>query len=154
MSSTAAMAMPSVGDSVVYAATVVVGDKTVDSTIENSLVEKNSKGQFLMKTTTTVKGQTPRIEQAWVDSSTLKSDSTITQTLEQCLVIGGTLDSVTVPAGTFNTCALTATTRVTQNTEWIGAVPFGIVQRKFVGGTPNGGGWEIKNVLQSYVVGK
>ena len=74
-------------------------------------------------TAVTSKGQTETQEQQ-VSEDDLMNGDLVKYLLENCAAQGGKLDKVTVPAGTFDTCALPTQ----DGTTWVGDVIFGIVK--------------------------
>jgi hypothetical protein len=125
--SSALLAMPSVGDMATYK----VRTNGYEGTLKIELTSFDaSTNSFTKKETTSFMGQeTSEVET--VNASELQSESQLQMALAYCSNMGGTLETVSVPAGNFQTCAL-------QNAEGkanIGVVPFALV--KFSNATAN-----------------
>lgn len=125
-----AFAMPTVGDHAVYVGTdQKQGAAPVAGSVELEIKDHNTTNdQYLVRATITTKDQAPQVTDKWTESKNLLSDSKVQQALQFCSVIGGQKANLTVPAGTFDTCAVPVNDKNRQGTVWVGQVPFGVVQ--------------------------
>lgn len=121
--SSAVMAMPAVGDSASY--TITADGQTLTQKIQLTAFNPST-NTFTQLETTTFQGQTQQ-ETSSVAASDLMSDAQADYILSKCTSaeIGGTLERITTPAGTFNTCAVTDETGSAKLN--VGKVPFGLV---------------------------
>ncbi len=142
---TIAQATPLVGDYSNFKVTVDVQGQIVPGTLELALVAKTATG-FKMTNTTKFENQPAEHNEEDVTAEELLNDEIISYLLANCSAQNGKLETVTVPAGTFNTCAISND----NSTSWIGQVPFGMVQRTET--TPEG--YVVNLKLQSFVNGK
>lgn len=122
LSCAVATAMPKIGD---YSSMNVTLNSAAVGTVENELISFDAAtNQFTERTTQTIAGNRS------VSNVTTSgvTDALIAQILATCSSQGGTLQTITEPAGTFNTCAAPVNSNGTVGTMWVGAVPFGIVK--------------------------
>ena len=82
---------------------------------------------YTVKTTLTVGDQKSDDEQQ-VKASDLLTDDLIASTIAQCLQMGGKLEKILVPAGSFDTCAIVIEDENELVTTWVAQVPFGIAK--------------------------
>ena len=130
LASSAALAYPAVGDHAMMSGTVTQGGMNASVTLERSIVSSDvTTDSFAVVETQTINGQ------AQTSTMSSKSDEMITQQqvngmLTYCTLSGGTLETITVPAGTFATCkVLTEDENGHQEGfVWVGDVTFGIVK--------------------------
>lgn len=127
--SSVAFAMPSVNDSASYDVVVTQGNQSQHITYDASLTEYNS-GQdtFKMVEVTTVHGQQPQTQEGWVKGEDLASDELVAELLTNCAKYRGKAGKVTVPAGTFDSCALPQNNNGVVGTLWVAKVSFGIAK--------------------------
>jgi len=126
--SSSAFAMPSVGDDSVFALTNTMNGQTVTGTVEIKLISHNTSNEtWDERESITVNGQSQTQDQS-VATSQLLTDATAQQILASCASIGGKAQSITVPAGTFNTCSIPSSSNGSTGTVWISTVTFGVVQ--------------------------
>lgn len=125
--STVAQAMPAVGDTAAFDGTTVTqqGQPIAFHTVITLTQFDASQNAYMQQSTTTANGIQPVVQQKWVGAQDLISDATVQQILGNCPAAGGTLETVAVPAGTFNTCRIVDNDGSIYN---VGAVPFGIVK--------------------------
>jgi len=142
-----AFAMPAVGDLALYNVTVSQGGQTISGTVETTITATNA-GMFTMQTTMNFNGQS-QVKSEQRSAQDLLSDSTIQQIIAQCAQVGGKIESVTVPAGTFNTCAVPSQEHGTTGTMWVAQVPFGLVKID----QTNAQGQKTYGELQSFKMG-
>lgn len=121
--SASALAMPKVGDSALYR--IQTQGMTFTQKIE--LVSYDaSDDTFVQKETTTHQGQS-QVEVNNVAASDLINDQTADLMLQYCQSqMGGTLQNISVTAGTFATCSVYDP--ASQSQVWMGKVPFGMVK--------------------------
>lgn len=146
--STSAWAMPAVGDHAVYAATYTSTAVTQNYTIDRKISGMNLLAKTFTLDTTFTMGSQSQAQSEVVAAADMTTDAQVTDALTNCVTYGGKTESVTVAAGTFNTCALP-----TQDggTIWVASgVPFAMVKTE--GPTEDGG--TIKAELQSFENGK
>jgi hypothetical protein len=120
--SSALLAMPAVGDMATYK---ILADG-YDIVQKQELVSYNSStGSFTKVTTNLVFGQESTTSEV-VAVADLNTDAELNQLLAYCShpQIGGKLETVSVPAGTFNTCAISEGSQKAN----LGVVPFGLVR--------------------------
>jgi hypothetical protein len=104
---TAAFAMPSVGDDVVFDATITQGNQTAKATVERKLVSfDQNKNTYDQQVTVTFAGQQPQVSDSNVDAANLVTDAQAADAVQNCANYGGTSATVTVPLGTFPVCNL------------------------------------------------
>lgn len=144
--SLSALATPAVGDQAVYSGTVTTKNKTMAYELEQSILSQDTTtGKFKMQTKASYNGKS--LKKAYpVDQQNLLSDSAINQQMTDCTKNLGTLETITVPAGTFNTCKM----KGQGGHVWIASgIPFGIVKTD----GKNFTGQKIFLELQSYING-
>jgi len=128
--STAAFAMPQVGDQAVYDLTLTKDGQTYHAVGVEELVATDG-SRFLQRETQKMDGQPEQVSENWKDASELVSDARADQMLAQCAQAGGSPATTTVPAGSFATCALDVNNQdeggVPSGKVWLGKVPFGVV---------------------------
>jgi hypothetical protein len=126
--SSIALAYPAVNDSVTFNATEVKDTETNQAVLQIHLAAYDSaKDAYQQVSSTTTKGKTTSNEE-WVAASELFNKETYTQVSGNCDQFGGKIESVTVAAGTFETCAIPNEDKNESGVYWIGDVPFGIVK--------------------------
>lgn len=121
---TVAFASPKVGDSATYSASASGMDFSMTLKLTAFNASANS---FTKETVTSMMGQ-EQVESEEVATEDLASDEALSMVMALCEsdAIGGKLASVTVAAGTFDTCEIVdAQSGAIQN---IGVVPFGLVK--------------------------
>lgn len=124
-----AIAYPMVGDKVEYQGTVKK-DPHPEQPINIKMEIKSfdaQKQEWIVQQDTTIGGQTYS-ETEDVDASDMFTPERVQYILTNCVARGGTLESVTVAAGAFDTCKMAKTTTEESKEIWIAAVPFGIVK--------------------------
>src|SRR5579885_2126540 len=128
--STAAFAMPAVGDDSVFDAKLVQGNNSATATLEVKLVSYNQNtNTFDEQQTVTQAGQQPSTSDQNVDAGSLPTDLQVADVLKNCSQQGGTENTTTVPAGKFKTCDLPFQNNDgSKGTVSIADVPFGIVK--------------------------
>ncbi|MGZ3655387.1 MAG: hypothetical protein ACXVB9_02580 [Bdellovibrionota bacterium] len=128
--SSAAFAMPTVGDQAVYDVTIVKDGQTYNATSVIELAQFDAaKNQFLERETQTMAGQQPQVTDTWKNASDLITDAKADQLLANCSAAGGVSATVNVPAGNFSTCVLPVQDDAGKPSGkvWISKVPFGVV---------------------------
>lgn len=123
VASSSLFAMPKIGDMAAYSGSVAGMNMTVKSELT---AFDSQKSTFTKVSTTTFMGQAST-ESEELTSEDLLSEETISAMMEYCETsyINGKRETVAVPAGTFDTCAITSQDGSIIN---IGMVPFGIVK--------------------------
>jgi hypothetical protein len=120
--SSTAMAMPNIGDKVVLTGTA----NGTPASLESELVAANStKTIYTRQNKTTINGET-QTENEEVKAEDLVTDESINTVMTLCEteMINGKLESITVAAGTFDTCKIGSDGAELN----IGRVPFGVVR--------------------------
>jgi hypothetical protein len=127
-----AQAMPTLGDDVVFSSVQVNSGTVTTGTFEMKLVSYDStSGKWTEKQTTTVNG-VAKDENQQIPTSALLTDANVALILTNCTTMSGTLQTVTVPAGNYSTCALPSNSDFSNGTLWVAkGVVFGIVQEDF-----------------------
>ncbi len=139
-------AMPNVGDSALYNVKLTEGTTTNDYTFEQTITSQETNGNFNITQTVAFNGIVDStITQISPDQ--MASTDMIDLYLANCALAEGKLETITVPAGTFNTCAVKDELNATT---WIAHVPFGMVRME---GPTSDGTYRVIE-LQSYVNGK
>ena len=122
--SVAAMAMPNVGDFAVYEidANGMMITQKIELTAYNA-----STGKFTQVETTSFQGQQQQ-QTTMVNGADLPTEATVGQVLTYCETpnVNGVLETVSVPAGSFYTCAINDSQSGMRLN--YGNVPFGIVK--------------------------
>lgn len=143
----AALAMPAVGDKALYNVTETQAGTTYQYTFDQVIVSQDPTTHFFnIDQTITYQGQS-QVKSVQQDPANLPTDSTVTSYITNCVMIGGKLETITIAAGTFNTCVVLTDSG---STLWIANVPFGIAKsiEKYEDGS------EAHIELQSYTHGK
>ncbi|MNJ92555.1 hypothetical protein D3C87_102280 [compost metagenome] len=129
MMSSMAFAYPMVGDTVEYK-----GTYKLDPNPETELVVKKEvvlynelEKEWLVKVDKTMNGSTTT-EVDDVDDEDMMTPEKVQKVLTECVAKGGTLEDLTVPAGTISTCHMKMTCEEDSKEVWIGDVPFGVVK--------------------------
>jgi hypothetical protein len=127
-----AFAMPTLGDDVIFSSVRVNAGAVITGTFEMKLVSFDStSGKWTERQTTTENGVT-KVENEQILSSALLTDAGVALLLANCTTMGGTLQTVTVPAGTFPTCAIASNSDFSNGTLWVAkGIVFGVVQEDF-----------------------
>lgn len=123
---TAAMAMPAIGDNAVYSLQISQGGQSVSGTLETTITANNS-GTFSIESKINLGGQS-QVQTEQKSEQEMVSDALIADLMSNCANYGGKIESVTVPAGTFNACALPAQPQDGTGFTWIAPVAFGVVK--------------------------
>jgi hypothetical protein len=100
--------------------------------------------------TTSIAGQTSSQDQT-LASTSLLTDLQAQEIVANCSSVNGTLATITVPAGTFNTCAAPQNNNGETGTVWVADVTFGIVQESLTNAST---GQQITIQLQSQASGQ
>jgi hypothetical protein len=127
-----AHAMPTVGDEVIFSSVRVNTGAVTTGTFEMKLASFNTASGNWSEIQTTTENGVAKTETEQVPNSALLTDSSVALLLTSCAGMGGALQTVTVPAGTFPTCAIPSNSDFSKGTLWIAkGVVFGIVQEDF-----------------------
>jgi len=124
--SSAALAMPAIGDYARYDGTITQGTSVLAGTVEQEITAQNAQAQYDVKQTQTVQGQGTSSSDTWTNASDLVTDAQIQQVLTYCAQLGGTLQTLTTAAGAINSCAVPLQDQT--GTAWYAAVPFGLAK--------------------------
>jgi putative hemolysin len=124
--SVAAAATPKVGDYSEFDLTVSQGAQSMVGTYSMAIVSEAG-DQVSTLTTIHFEGQTDQVKEEVSKKAEMLNDQTIADVLTNCAQYGGTLETVTVPAGAMNSCKLAL--QENKGHAWIAAVPFGIAKQ-------------------------
>lgn len=103
----AAFAIPNVGDDAVFNVAASDGAHSLTGTDEWNLVSfDQSSGNYDEKDTFTQTGAAPQVKDNKVAAKDILDSAAVNDELANCVAGGGQLATVTVPAGTFDTCAV------------------------------------------------
>ena len=133
-----AFAMPSIGDLAFFDATIQFpGETPQNFSLTQELLQQDPWGNDLERVTENFPGNPPLVEDNWINSANLNSDATVNDDLANCARRNGSLQTLTVPAGTFSTCKMNysgsdANGNAVTGTVWVGKVPFGFVKANTV----------------------
>jgi hypothetical protein len=144
--SASAYATPKLGDYAAFDLTASQNGQTAQGSLEQEIVQANG-DQFLERQTVTFSGQAPEITDNWKPVSEFLDDNTINSIVANCASAGGTAQSITVPAGTYNTCAMNFDSEDSKGTVWITMVPFGVAR---VDTTIKENGVQVTALLRSF----
>ena len=102
-----AFAFPTVGDEALFDLTQTDSSgNTLQGTYEVEILGYDSTmHRYEQRSTQILDGDTS-VQEGETDENQFYSDSVVTDILNRCAQYGGVLETVTVPAGTFNTCAV------------------------------------------------
>lgn len=124
--SVSAYATPRVGDYAAYDVSIALNGQTMQATLQQELVQHDAtQNQFLQRQTIDIPGQQQQVEDSWTPASDFLDDATIEAILGNCAAANGTPQTITVPAGTFDTCAVKFENEGSTGTAFITKVPFG-----------------------------
>ncbi len=130
--SSQSFAYPSVHDYASYLSLTTAKDGTVTRNEQDIEIAEFDPGsnRYREAVSTTVENQAQK-EEVWTNASDMIFPQDIQNVLANCATNGGHLIAVTVPAGTFNTCASSVDHPDGKGTDWLGDVPFGVVKSVF-----------------------
>ncbi len=132
--SSMAFAMPTVGDYAQYDVTVTQEGSTQTGVLDQEITAFNqANNSYSVKSSMNSNNQV-QSQVREVQASQLLSTDVVNQALSNCAQGGATLEVVTTPAGTFNTCAIAipASNGVSGKIN-IGLVAFGLVRSELTG---------------------
>jgi hypothetical protein len=129
LASPMAFAMPTVGDFAAFdvQSTVDGHQQTGVVSYELSSYDAATK-KFHERLTAQETGGPVRVGEKDLTTENLVSDKEIADYLSNCRTYGGRAETLTTPAGSFKTCAISTNDDTTERTIWYGKVPFGIVK--------------------------
>jgi hypothetical protein len=128
----AAHAMPTLGDDVIFSSVRVNAGAVITGTFEMKLVSFDSTSEKWTERQTTTENGVAKVENEQILNSALLTDSGVASLLTNCTSMDGTLQTVTVPAGTYSTCAIASNSDFSNGTLWVAkGVVFGVVQEDF-----------------------
>ena len=125
--SVSAYAMPTVGDYAAYDVVLPNPNKTVISFQQELVAFDATRNEFILRRTQKFPGQAEKVETVPVSTADLLDDATVDSILAYCAGAGGTLQTITVPAGTFNTCPIPQN-RDGSKVVYVAKVPFGFAR--------------------------
>jgi hypothetical protein len=122
-------ATPKMGDFASYQLEMSSREHNLSVIIDKEILSFDaSQNSYLVRQTMTQEGNPPESLEENTPADQMITDEMIDSILVNCGSTGGSLQSVTVPAGTFNTCAMPIDNESESGTVWIAKVPFGFVQ--------------------------
>jgi hypothetical protein len=137
LAASSSFAMPTVGDSASYDLVQTMSGQTVNYSITETLTGYDAANkQFSEASLATYNGQSSSTTKV-VLASKLLTDAQVTSYVAGCTGIGGVNETITVPAGTFNTCKVSSTQNGTTGTINVALVAFGIVRYESSDATGN-----------------
>lgn len=122
-----ALATPKIGDYAQYQLNVQNGSNSVDLSLIREILNQDSSGNFLVRQILQLPDGNQQVSETTEGADQFLTDATIDGLLANCAGAGGALQTVTVPAGSFETCAVPYTNESETGTAWIGKVSFGLV---------------------------
>jgi hypothetical protein len=125
--SASAYATPKLGDFAQFDLTISLDGQSAQGEMVQEIVQANGE-KFLERNTVNIPGQAPEVTENWKPASEFMDDATIDAILANCADAGGSLQNVSVPAGTFTTCALNFDNEESRGTAWVAKVPFGVAR--------------------------
>lgn len=125
--SASAYATPKLGDYAAFDLIASQDGQSAQGSLEQEILQ-TSGDQFLERQTITFSGQAPEISESWKPASEFMDDATIQAILDNCSSAGGVIQSITVPAGIYNACALNFDNEESRGTAWVTKVPFGVAR--------------------------
>lgn len=128
--STLAFAYPALKDSSTFKGTyVAAAGGTIDFTQTIEIVSYNAAAsQYTLKNTVVYNGQS-NVQNADVAADQFLTNAKVASILADCSKMGGTSESLTVPAGTFNTCKVP---QERGSMIWVADAPFGFVKEIYI----------------------
>jgi len=121
LGATASAVEPSVGDYAAY---------SVNGTTEDALLLAHDPANSKFQIRRTRQGSPSVTADSWVSASQVQEGTQLQTNLLICRSLKGTVESVSVPAGTFTACRLQFVREGKTETTWIGHVPFGVIQSR------------------------
>jgi len=73
-----------------------------------------SESKMMIRTETTVAGSPTQIDDEWIEEAEIFNHGTAIQILNLCAALGGNIEALKLPLGTFNTCKVKGTTLTAQ----------------------------------------
>lgn len=116
-------AAPRVGDSALYVGTAGPTGTEAPIQVTQSITGMDSSGKYIVHSVTTFNGQ-DTVEDEATAADDITSEDDAAQIVQYCSMAGGVLESITVKAGSFNTCNIQGYN--------VAAVPFGLVKGRIV----------------------
>lgn len=125
--SSVALATPKVGDFANYALTMQNGGNSMNLNLSREILSQSG-NSFVVRQIIQLPDGQQQTSESTEDASNFLSDATIEGLLTNCASAGGTMQSIAVPAGNFETCAVPFSNDAENGTVWIGRVSLGMVQ--------------------------
>lgn len=137
------LAFPIIGDYALFdgVAQTDLGQVNYESSMEVTAIGPEA-GMITITSKYIIGGQEQSIDTAAHAETYLELNATV----DHCSEAGGILETITVPAGTFDTCHMSNTSSNAQIDFWFGKVPFALVKSVYTRGNVG----ETK-VLKSFV---
>jgi hypothetical protein len=119
-----AQAYPAVGDQALFDGTINVQGKVQNAQIQFDLTAFDAAANQWTQTQTTTVGDQTQTETTQVSGADITTRETVLSALANCEAAGGKSGSITTPAGTFKSCAMTMTQGADGMTFYLADVPF------------------------------
>lgn len=129
--SSAALATPALGDSVVYER--LVNGQLQDS-VEIKLIGYKPEYQIFYKQTTIRRGTQSQVSYEPVAAHRLMNDQMIGSALKNCTQNGGREEVLSVGSSNLRTCRMPLHEESAVGEQWIGAIPFGLARLSYDSG--------------------
>lgn len=129
LAANAQASMPSVNDVSHLVGTYTSQGKTLPTDLKLSVLSFDAASQtYMVQQVYSLAGSVAQDEQKPTSAAEMISDAFINDVLTNCMSYGGTIEQITVAAGSFQTCRLTSNDSSSSSITWVGYVPFGIVK--------------------------
>lgn len=126
--SVSAYATPKVGDFAMFDTAISLNGQSAVGTVTVELMNFDPAQGYLQRQTVEFPGRAAEVSEDWMSEDSFLTDETINMALSNCPAAGGSYETITVPAGTYNTCAIKFDNEQSQGVIWVGRVSLGIVR--------------------------
>jgi hypothetical protein len=123
---------PQVGDMVLFDTTLLSEGHSSFGSLQLELIQQDFNGKFLERQTIGIPGRSPQVKEDWKNATDFIDDDSINKTLANCESYNGKRQSILVPAGSFDSCALPVDNDSNSGTIWVARVPLGIIRTESV----------------------
>jgi hypothetical protein len=122
-------ATPKTGDFASYQLNVSSREHNFTVVLDKEILTFDAtQNTYLVRQSVVYEGGAPETTEENTPADQFITDEMIDSILANCSSTGGSLQTISVPAGTFNTCAMPIDNETETGTVWITKVPFGFVQ--------------------------
>ena len=122
LASSAALAYPAVGDMTISNGTYTINGQSYPMVVKQEILARTAHS-FSVRGTFILNGES-QIENQQIESNRLSTRQEVKILLANCGKAEGTLETITVPAGTFETCHFKYVNDQGVSEVWMGDVPF------------------------------